>query len=213
MNGYTLERVTEEKDLGIIIENELQFYKHTAMSTKKANRILGLIKKSFVNLDTKSLPLLYKSLVRPHLGYGNIIWGPRYKEYQKALEKVQKRATKLIPSTQDVPYEKRLRQLNLPSLMHRKRRGDMIQTYKIITEKINLDKDLFFKISRSATRGHNYKLYRQHANKLVRIDSFSKRIVNDWNGLYSRVFNVKTTQEFKNKLDNFCQDKAFVTPF
>ena len=58
MNGYTLEQVTEEKDLGIIIDNELKFHKHTAMAIKKANRILGLIKKSFVNLDTKSLPLI-----------------------------------------------------------------------------------------------------------------------------------------------------------
>ena len=81
MNGYTLEQVTEEKDLGIIIDNELKFHKHTAMAIKKANRILGLIKKSFVNLDTNSLPLLYKSLVRPHLEYGNIIWGPHYKEH------------------------------------------------------------------------------------------------------------------------------------
>ena len=76
--------------------------------------------------------------------------------------------------------------------MHRKRRGDMIQTYKIITEKINLNKDLFFKISRSATRGHNYKLYKQHANKLVRIASFSKRIVNDWNGLDPKVVKDNT---------------------
>ena len=62
------------------------------------------------------------------------------------------------------------------------------------SEKINLDKDLFFKISRSATRGHNCKLYRQHANKLVRINSLSKRIVNDWNGLDSKVVNAKTTR-------------------
>ena len=78
---------------------------------------------------------------------------------------------------------------------------------------MNLDKDLFLKISRSATRGHNYKLYKQHANKLVRINSFSKRIVNDWNGLASKVVNAKTTQEFKNKLDQFWQDKAFMTLF
>ena len=96
-----------------------------------------------VNLDTNSLPPLYKPLLRPHLEYGKIIWGPHYKEDQKAIEKVQKRATKLIRSIQDLPHEERLRQLNLPSHMHRKRRGDMIQTYKIITEKINLNKDLF----------------------------------------------------------------------
>ena len=97
--------------------------------------------------------------------------------------------------------------------MHRKRRGEMIQTYKIITEKINLDKDLFFKISRSATRGRNYKFYKQHADKLVRIASLSKRIINNWNGLDSKVVNAKTTQEFKNKLEQFWKDKAFMTPF
>ena len=96
-------------------------------------------------------------------------------------------------------------------MMHRERRGDMIQTYKIISERINLDKDLFFKISRSATRGHNYKLHKQHANKLVRINSLSKRIVNDWNGLDSKVVNAKTTQEFENKLDPFRQDKVHDT--
>ena len=50
----TLEQVTEEKDLGIIIDNELKFPKHTAMAIKKANRILGLSRKSIVNLDTKT---------------------------------------------------------------------------------------------------------------------------------------------------------------
>ena len=71
-----------------------------------------------------------------------------------------------MPSIQNLPYEERLGQLNFPSLMHRKRRGDMVQTNKILTEKINFDKHVFFKISRSATRGHNYKLHKQHANKL-----------------------------------------------
>ena len=97
--------------------------------------------------------------------------------------------------------------------MHRNRRGDMIQVHKIITETINFDKDLLFKIPRSATLGYNYKLYKHHANKLVRINSFSKRIVNAWNGLDCKVAKAKTTQEFKNKLDHFWQDRAFTTPF
>ena len=87
--------------------DELKFHKHTATAINKANRILGLIKKSFVNFDTNSLPLLYKSLVMPHLEYANIIWDPHYKEDQKALEKVKKRATKLIPSIKNLPYKER----------------------------------------------------------------------------------------------------------
>ena len=85
------------------------------------------------------------SLVRPHLEYANIIWGPHYKLDQKAVENVQRRATKIIPNIKDLPYRERLRHLNLPSLYHRRKRGDMINTYKIITGKVNMDKQSLFK--------------------------------------------------------------------
>ena len=97
----------------------------------------------FATLDTKTLPLLFKSMVRPHLEYGNVIWGPHYKGDQEMVEKVQKRATKLISNIWHLPYVQRLKILKLPSLMHRRRRGDMLETYKIITNKANIDKNHF----------------------------------------------------------------------
>ena len=51
------------------------------------------------------------------------------------IEKVQKRATKMINSIKNLSYENRLRMLNLPTLKFRRLRGDMIEVYKIITEK------------------------------------------------------------------------------
>ena len=109
-----------------------------------ANAVLGLVKKSFALLDDRTLPLLYKSLVRPHLEYGNVVWGPFFKGDILAIEKVQRRATKMVPRLKDLTYEERLQALNLPSLSHRRRRGDMIYAYKLITGKINMDKDDFF---------------------------------------------------------------------
>ena len=96
MGGNILEQVKEEKDLGVLIDAELKFHKQTAAAVKKANSVLGLIKKSFINLDQELLPMLYKSLVRPHLEYGNVIWAPFYKEDHKSIERVQRRATKLV---------------------------------------------------------------------------------------------------------------------
>ena len=87
-----------------------------AAAVKKANSVLGVIKKSFATLDTKILPLLYKSMVRPHLEYGNVIWGPHYKGDQVIVEKVQKRATKLVSTIWYLPYEQRLKVLKLPSV-------------------------------------------------------------------------------------------------
>ena len=73
MNDYALQNVKEEKDLGILIDDKLKFHMHTSSVIKKANSILGLIKRSFSVLDENTLPRLYTSMVRPHLEYGNVI--------------------------------------------------------------------------------------------------------------------------------------------
>ena len=79
MNNQELKQVREEKDLGVLIDEELKFHKQTAAAVKKANSILRLIRKSFVAFGKVPLGLLYKSLVRPHLEYCNVIWEPFYK--------------------------------------------------------------------------------------------------------------------------------------
>ena len=73
------------------------------------------------------------SLVSPHLEYANTVWGPHYKMDQQKIERVQRRATKLIEDIKILSYEERLCNLNMPSLQHRRLRGDMIDIYKIVT--------------------------------------------------------------------------------
>ena len=73
-----LQSVKEHKDLGVIMDCNLKFHTHTLAVASKANQVLGLIKKSFANLNRYTLPLLYKSLVRPHLEYANSVWGPTF---------------------------------------------------------------------------------------------------------------------------------------
>ena len=131
----------------------------------------------------------------------------------KAIEKIQRRATKMIPELKDKTYENRLRDLKLPSLVHRRRRGDMIFTYKLITEKLNISKNYFFKISHLTTRGHKYKIFKKHANKLPRINTFSNRIIKDWNALPSEIVEANSLNSFKNKLDEFWSDVIYETPF
>ena len=213
MAGKKLDQVNEEKDLGVLIDNELKFHKQAAAAVKKANSTLGLIKKSFALLDHKTLPLLYKSLVRPHLEYGNVIWGPFYKEDSRSIERVQRRATKVVPQLNDVQYEERLRNLKLPSLQHRRRRGDMIFTYKIMTGKVKMNTGEFFTISNQETRGHKYKLMKKKATKLTSINAFSNRVIRDWNNLPGEIVAAVTTNEFKNKLDDHWENEMFETPF
>ena len=213
MNGQYLEDVEEEKDLGVLVDNELKFHKQVAAVVKNANSKLGLIKKSFARLDEDTLPLLYTSLVRSKLEYGNLIWGPFYKEDAKTVEKVQKRATKSIPTLKQLDYTDRLRKLNLPSLQHRRRRGDMIYAYKIMTEKVKIKANDIFKRTNRTLRGHDFKIQKKKAIKVPSMNVFSNRIVNDWNILPRKIVSATTTNGFKNALDEYWKEEMFQTPF
>ena len=76
MFGQDLVSHSVEKDLGVCMDEQLKFRRQAAAAANKANQILGQIKRTFVHLDIYTLPLLYKALVRPHLEYGNEVWGP-----------------------------------------------------------------------------------------------------------------------------------------
>ena len=76
MAEVELAAVRKERDLGVLTDDTLKFHEQTAAAVSRANRILGLIKHTFVALDADTLPLLYKTMVRPHLEYSNSVWGP-----------------------------------------------------------------------------------------------------------------------------------------
>ena len=125
--GDELDHVFEEKDLGVIIDMELTFEEHIATKVKKANGIMGLIRRTFSFLDGETFKKLYTSFVRPHLEYANTMWSPHLRKHIKMLEKVQERATKLVDGMKNMNYAERLKKLDLPTLQHRRERGDMIQ--------------------------------------------------------------------------------------
>ena len=93
-------------------------------------------------------------MVRPHLEYGNVIWGPHYIGDIKAIEKVRKRATKVVPSLKNLPYVRKLETLNLPSLVYRRKRGDMIMCFKMMSKRVNVDTKTYITMNHFKTRGH-----------------------------------------------------------
>ena len=164
INNQPLPTVELEKDLGVFVDNHLKFHDHTAAVVSKANRILAIINKSFTNLGLSMFPILYKVLVRPILEYGNAVWGPFFVTDQIAIEKVQRRTTKLVTSIMNLSYNERLSILKLPSLYYRRRRGDMILVYQTFHGLIDINPSIFFAPATiSTTRGHNYKIFKPHS--------------------------------------------------
>ena len=204
INNNPLEQISQEKDLGIIIDNKLKFHEHVSYAANKANSILAIIRKTFAALDSSAFKALYTTLVRPHLEYGNTIWGPTYALDCLAVERVQRRATELVPTIRHYTYTDRLKAIGLPSLHYRRKRGDMIQVYKLLNSKDRIDPYIFFTPSTSiSTRGHDSKLFKPIAVKECRRRFFSVRVINSWNSLPQDTVSAPSVNSFKNRLDKF----------
>jgi hypothetical protein len=202
MSGTKLTTVQDEKDLGVTFDSSLKFSKHIHNCASKANQILGLIKRSFEYIDQDMFLTLYKTLVRPHLEYASSVWNPSLKKNIRCLEKVQRRATKLIKELNCLSYHERLTSLGLTTLEYRRKRNDMVQVYKIINGLDDMDRECFLSfITVEKTRGHNFKLFKKPCKTELRKNTFFIRIINTWNNLTNEVVEADSLNMFKHKLN------------
>lgn len=202
INNTTLDEITQEKDLGVMIDNELKFDIHVERQVNKANAQLGLIRRSFDHLDKETFLHLYKSLVRTHIEYCNVVASPIYERQMKLLEGVQRRATKLVPGLQNLDYIDRLKALRLPSLYYRRLRGDIIETYKYLHNIYKVENcPLILDDGNVGTRGHSLKLKKIRCHRSQRQKFFSQRVVEVWNKLPEAIVSAPTLNTLKNRLD------------
>ena len=198
-----------ERDLGVFVDSQLSFKEHISQVVTKSNRLLGLIRRTFVNLDADSVKLLFKGVIRPILEYGQAAWSPYKLCEQRRLESVQRRATKLVPDIKNLSYTDRLRYLKLPSLCHRRKRGDMIDVYKYLHGYYDTGSELFCLNNSGKTRGHSLKLEKRFSRLDVRKFFFANRVIDVWNSLPEDVVTAGSVNAFKNRLDKHWEKIAF----
>ncbi|XP_065675726.1 uncharacterized protein LOC136091934 [Hydra vulgaris] len=201
LGDHILQKTEVESDLGVIISNDLKWENHVISVANKANRTLGFLKHGFKYLDVSILKLLYKSTIRPQLEYAASVWSPFCTKDIKRLENVQRRSTR-IESLNGICYEERRKILGLPTLQERRRRGDLIEMFKILnsTEYIRFEEPLSFYHSMYRYR-HNKRLHRQYTKKLCRYYYLTNRVVDDWNLLSQDAIDSANKNTFKNRID------------
>ena len=103
--------------------------------------------------------------------------------------------------------------LNLPSLEYRRRVADMIQVYKFLKSIERIDSERFFKLSQTKTRGHSLKLYKPRTRLNIRKNTFSSRVIDDWNSLPEQLVSQKNAKQFRAGLQDHWQARRFSNPF
>ena len=120
---WVLGRTTQEKDLIVTFSPDMKVSEQCGIAASKGNQILGLIRITIMYKEKQLIVPLYKAIVRPHLEYCIQAWRPYRKKDIDKSERIQRRATKMIPELRDLSYESRLLQCGLTTLETRRLRG------------------------------------------------------------------------------------------
>ena len=210
MGDTVLGTTVKEKDLGVTISADMKVSEQCGIAASKGNQILGLIRRNITYKGKKLIIPLYKAIVRPHLEYCIQAWRPYRKKDIDTLERIQRRATKMIPELRDLSYEERLKECGLTTLETRRLRGDQIEVFKILNGYEIIDRNMFFSLKKdSRTRGHEVKLVKDQCRLDIRKHSFSQRTINEWNKLSTDCVTATSVNMFKNKVDTYIRRAGY----
>ena len=207
MVNHQLVATEEQRDLGITITRDLKWQKQTEKSCGTANRVLGFIARNFNNKSTELMPPLYKSLLRPNVEYALQFWPPHLRRDIDKMERVQRRATKMIPEIRNHSHLERLKDLKLISLVQRRLLRQLIEVFKYLNRFNNVSPiGLFDYDLNDRTRNNGKKWIVKRFNTSVAQHFFPTNITTTWNALPYDLVNSGTVNIFNNHLDAHWED-------
>ena len=170
LGGDLLGSSSVERDLAFLVDDKLTMSQQCALVAKKANDMLGYIKRSVASRSREVLLTLYSALVRLHLEYSVQFWAPHFKKDEELLERVQQRATRVMRGLEHLSYVERLRELGLLSLKKRLIE-DLINACEYLKGGCQKDGSRLLSVVLSdRTRGNGHKLKHRKFHLKMRKD-------------------------------------------
>ena len=191
-NENIINSIPHQKHLGIILDQKLNFQEHINSILSKVNRSIGLLRKLNSVLSRSSLMTIYKSFIRPHLDYGDIIFDQAFNDsFHSKMESIQYKACLAITGAiQGSSKEKLYNELGLESLQSRRWMHKLCHFYKIVRNQApSYLTDIVPSQNRSYTLRNSHNVPLMVTNHQFFKNSFFPSTIIEWNNLDSDIRN------------------------
>ena len=222
INENEIEVTEEEKDLGVMMTDDLKPTRQCEKAAANAHAALGMMNKAFHYRSKATLIPLYKTFVRTKMEFAVAAWNPWNEGDIALLENVQKRMIRMVSDVRGETYEEKLADAGLLSLKERRQRGDMIEVFKTMRGFNKVERREWFVIREEeevrATRSNTTVtdgverrrpdvLFQTRAKKEIRKNFFTMRVVQPWNEIPDEIKNQKSVNAFKNSYDRWKKEQ------
>ena len=201
LHNQNLQIVSSSKYLGVTIQDNGKFDVHINNIANASNKMLGFVRRNLRVNSKSSKETAYKMLVRPKTEYAAVVWDPHTKDNITKLEKIQRRAARVVMQDykQTSSVTEMLKALDWPSLELRRKASRLTTLFKIDTGKVNVSIKPQPAPTRSR-RAHDRQFQRNTCKKDVRNYSFFPRTIRDWNALPQDTVSAPSADAFHQRV-------------